>query len=151
MKNQMQKMQQGFTLIELMIVVAIIGILAAIAIPAYQTYTERAKFTEVVQSTAAAKLGVEICYQDLGTLTNCTGGTNGIINVAPGSTADKYADSVITTGGSILATSKSVFAPGGATSYTYGLIPDVTTDSTNNKISWAIDPASTCIAQALCK
>ncbi len=52
------KAQKGFTLIELMIVVAIIGILAAIALPAYQDYTKRAKMTEVVNFMAAAKTGV---------------------------------------------------------------------------------------------
>jgi type IV pilus assembly protein PilA len=58
----MKKMQQGFTLIELMIVVAIIGILAAIAIPAYQDYTIRAKVTEGIGFAAAAKTAISEFY-----------------------------------------------------------------------------------------
>jgi type IV pilus assembly protein PilA len=58
-----KKMQQGFTLIELMIVVAIIGILAAIAIPAYQDYTIRAKVTEGIGLADAAKTAVAEAYQ----------------------------------------------------------------------------------------
>jgi type IV pilus assembly protein PilA len=58
-----KKMQQGFTLIELMIVVAIIGILAAIAIPAYQDYTIRAKVTEGIGLADAAKTAVSEAYQ----------------------------------------------------------------------------------------
>ena len=53
-----RSMQKGFTLIELMIVVAIIGILAAVALPAYQDYTVRAKVTEVILAASAAKTGV---------------------------------------------------------------------------------------------
>lgn len=63
MKNQMQKVQQGFTLIELMIVVAIIGILAAIAIPAYQDYTVRAKVSEAIIAADAVKSLVSEAFQ----------------------------------------------------------------------------------------
>ena len=60
----MKQVQQGFTLIELMIVVAIIGILAAVAIPAYSNYTTKAHFTEVISMTAGLKTGVEACVAD---------------------------------------------------------------------------------------
>ncbi|MEQ1779239.1 MAG: prepilin-type N-terminal cleavage/methylation domain-containing protein [Nitrosomonas sp.] len=55
--------QKGFTLIELMIVVAIIGILAAVAVPAYQNYTVKARFSEVINQTAPYKTAVELCIQ----------------------------------------------------------------------------------------
>ena len=61
------KKQQGFTLIELMIVVAIIGILAAIAIPAYQDYTIRAQVSEGVSLASGAKTAIAEVYQDSGT------------------------------------------------------------------------------------
>jgi type IV pilus assembly protein PilA len=64
----MKKVQQGFTLIELMIVVAIIGILAAIAIPAYQDYTIRAQVSEGLSLSGGAKAAVTEYYQDRGVM-----------------------------------------------------------------------------------
>jgi type IV pilus assembly protein PilA len=64
----MSKMQKGFTLIELMIVVAIIGILAAIALPAYQDYTKRAKMSEVILAASACRTSVSEAYQSASSL-----------------------------------------------------------------------------------
>lgn len=91
---------KGFTLIELMITIGIVGILAAIAVPAYQNYVRRAYFSEVVQAAAPYKLGVTECYQDLGTLTGCNAGSNNIpaaISATTGAvTSLGVADGVIT-------------------------------------------------------
>ena len=67
---KMQQNQQGFTLIELMIVVAIIGILAAVAIPSYQDYTARAQVSEAVSLTAGYKTALAEYYQTQGAYTN---------------------------------------------------------------------------------
>jgi type IV pilus assembly protein PilA len=98
--------------------VAIIGILAAVAIPSYQNYTKKAKFTEVVQATAAVKTAVEVCAQDLGTVTGCTAGSNGIpadIAAATGKLA-----SLTTANGVITATA---IATGGLSGETFTLSP----------------------------
>src|SRR5258705_6426596 len=67
-KEIMKNLHKGFTLIELMIVVAIIGILAAIAIPAYQDYTIRSKVTEMINAAGVCKTSVAEYYQSLGTM-----------------------------------------------------------------------------------
>ncbi|MFL0801732.1 MAG: prepilin-type N-terminal cleavage/methylation domain-containing protein [Agarilytica sp.] len=76
----MKKVQTGFTLIELMIVVAIIGILAAVALPAYQDYTRRAEFSETILGTANLKTAVVVCVQTQGLAGagNCDPNTNGV-------------------------------------------------------------------------
>lgn len=73
----MKRVQQGFTLIELMIVVAIIGILAAVAVPAYQGYVRRAAYSEVPIAAGSYKAAIEECYNTQnGDLNGCSTGTS---------------------------------------------------------------------------
>jgi len=66
LRHEIKKVQQGFTLIELMIVIAIIGILAAVGLPAYQSYTNKARFSEVVLAVSSVKSSVDVCFQTRG-------------------------------------------------------------------------------------
>jgi type IV pilus assembly protein PilA len=90
----MKKVQQGFTLIELMIVVAIIGILAAIAIPAYQDYTIRAQVSEGLNLGGGAKTAVSEYYQDRGIWPDGNDGANSAGLAPAANIIGKYVTSV---------------------------------------------------------
>ena len=139
--------QAGFTLIELLIVVAIIGILAAIAVPQYQTYTKKAKFTEVINSTASLKTAVEGCIISGHDAADCGKGENGVPDftsfTAYGNVADLQVDDngVITaTGGTAVDSATFILTPKAA---------DGTSAATaGGPVTWA--KSGTCFDLGIC-
>ncbi|MCX8957577.1 prepilin peptidase-dependent pilin [Erwinia psidii] len=91
------KMQQGFTLIELMIVIAIIAILSAIGLPAYQNYLQKAALTDMLQAAMPFKTAIEICAIEHGSTGDCSAGSNGI----PSGKGSRYVSTVTVQAGTV--------------------------------------------------
>jgi type IV pilus assembly protein PilA len=125
---------QGFSLIELMMVIAIMGILTMMALPSYQQYTERARFAEVIAATEPFKIAIAIALQTGASMSDLSTGKNGI----PASpTSTKNLASIKVKSGIITATGSSKL-----NNHTYILQPDT------NGSNWTL--SGSCIDAGMC-
>src|SRR3990167_10092798 len=120
------KKTSGFFIVEILIVLVIVGILVAALLPNLATYTNRAKFVDVINAAGAVRHSVDACFTQIGTVTGCSSGAYGIPNT-PGAAGNFSSYTV--TNGVINATSTAALG-----SYTYVLTPT----ATNNQLTWAV-------------
>lgn len=130
--------QLGFTLLELLVVIAVIGVLASLAVPRFQNYIKKAKFVEVVNAAAPYKMAVEVCVQRTGGETACDAGAEGV--PAAVTTASGVIASIAVINGKITITGTIV-----VDEKNYILTPTVNAGAVN----WS--QGGTCEAASLCE
>jgi type IV pilus assembly protein PilA len=136
----MKRLQQGFTLIELMIVVAIIGILAAIALPAYQDYMIRAKVSEAMLAASSGRTAVSEAFSQKNTL-NLTAASMGVQSQVSNYVASVTWTPVGVTEGNIIVTTSTHTGLGAASSTT--LMLKATGNTTAGTVAWSCGPGTT--------
>ncbi len=140
--SKSMKNAKGFTLIELMIVVAIIGILAAIALPAYQDYTKKARFSEINTAMDGFKTATTICVMQEGAGSSCGAGVRGV-PALPAATKNLATLTLVATDASIVLTGTATAAAGAFTNIQTGTIAaDLT-------VTWA--QSGTCKDNGYCQ
>lgn len=138
-----QRSQAGFTLIELMIVVAIIGILAAVALPQYQNYTNKAKYSEVITAAQSLRSQMEVCIQTEGTLALCDTMAKVGVTSAQFEAGANVSDVSITATSAVI-TATSVDAVGGGR--TFILTPALS----GGVVTWTTSGTCSSTSPALC-
>ena len=140
--------RNGFSLIELMVVIAIIGVLAVVALPAYQKYVKRAEFVQVIEDWEVLKTALELCWDVEGDLRKCdksNGGIGSIIAGLPKIDVRFYSIHQYTFQIRLYSTTVKV-ADGSAASIQYGALA-----LRGGRLSWSItENASSCLAEGIC-